>query len=308
MEPVEEINVAIIQMAPVFLNKEKTIQKLVAFIEDIPDASIITWGESLIPGYPQWLAMTGGAKFNDADQKKAYATYWKNSIDLASNDLKPLFDIARAKSTYLIGGITERAGGSLFCTLITIGPNGKLLGRHRKVKPTYEERLVWADGDGKGLRTYNTPFGKIGGLNCWENWLPMARAALHVQGEFIHVSVWPGNLSLTEKISQFTAIEGRMYVMASSAILRGSDFDHLDLSDFPMRDIMANHQIIKNGGSMIVDPTGKVVSGPLLNEEGILQTTLYLDRILEERQNFDYSGNYSRWDLFSYPLNKGSHT
>ncbi|RMG26973.1 MAG: carbon-nitrogen hydrolase family protein [Methanobacteriota archaeon] len=300
----EKTDVAIIQMAPIFLNKEETISKLITFIDKTEGASIVTWGESLIPGYPQWLAMTGGAKFNDPDQKRAYSTYWKNSIDLNSDDLNPLLEAAKRNSAYLVGGITERSGGSLYCTLITIGPDGTLLGRHRKVKPTYEERLVWADGDSIGLRTYDTPFGKIGALNCWENWLPMARASLHAQGEFVHVSVWPGSLSLTENISKFTAIEGRMYVIASSAILRGSDFEHLDKDAFPMKEEMLQHDVIKDGGSMIVDPKGNIVAGPLLNEEGIIRGTLNLDTILEERQNFDYSGNYSRWDIFSYPLRK----
>lgn len=300
----EEIIVGIVQMSPVFMDKEKTIQKLVNFIDDGPDVDVLAWGESLIPGYPQWLAMTGGAKFDDEMQKRAYATYWKNSIDLKSKDLVPLFEVAKRKATLLVGGITEREGGSLYCTLITIGSNGELLGRHRKLKPTYEERLVWADGDGNGLKVYDTPIGKIGSLNCWENWIPMARAALHSQGEFIHVSVWPGSLQLTQDISRFAAIEGRLFVIAASGILRGIDFDHLSEKDFPFKKQMANQAIIKNGGSMIVDPRGDVIAGPLLNEEGIITAKINLEKILEERQNFDYSGHYSRWDVFSDPLRK----
>ncbi len=298
----EQIQVSILQIAPVFLNKERTIQKLVQYIKKAKSSDIVVWGESLIPGYPQWLAMTGGAKFNDPDQKKAYSTYWKNSVDFESNDLVPLFEVAKETGTMLIGGLTERSGGSLYCTYVVIGQDGRLLGRHRKIKPTYEERLVWADGDASGLTVYSTPMGKIGALNCWENWIPLARASLHSQGEFIHVSLWPGSLSLTENISIFSALEGRMYVLAASGFLRGQDFSHLSEEEFPMKAQMAGQDIIKNGGSLVVNPRGEIIAGPLLNEEGILTAVLDLNTILEERQNFDYSGHYSRWDIFNRPL------
>ncbi len=249
--------------------------------------------------------MTGGAAFDDADQKRAFATYWKNSIDPSSSDLLPLQQVAKEKKAMLMGGITERSGGSLYCTLIAIDSDGNLIGRHRKLKPTYEERLVWADGDASGLKTYAGPIGRIGGLNCWENWIPLARAALHCQEEFVHVSVWPGSLQLTENISKFSAKEGRMYVVAASGVLTGDDFTHLSDQEFPMKKVMESQKgHIKNGGSLIVNPKGEIIAGPLLNKEGMLSAELNLETILEERQNFDYSGHYSRWDVFNQPLRK----
>ena len=203
----------------------------------------------------------------------------------------------------LMGGVAERDGGSIYCTLLTFGPDGCLLGRHRKVKPTFEERLVWADGDGHGLKTYPFKDTRIGGLNCWENWLPLARASLHQQGEMIHVALWPGSHGLTKDISRFMALEGRSWVVSTSGLVRSKDFDHLSLDDFPMRDIlMAKMDSWQNGGSIIVNPKGEVVAGPLIDEEGISYADIDPQMAVEERQNLDISGHYSRWDIFNKPL------
>jgi nitrilase len=143
----------------------------------------------------------------------------------------------------------------------------------------------------------------VGGLNCWENWLPMARSALHLKGETVHVAVWPGSHGLTHDISRFMALEGRSWVLSTSGLLRSEDFSHLSLDDFPMRDLMmARDEPWQNGGSMIVNPKGEVIAGPLINEEGIIYGNLDPVMALEERQNFDISGHYSRWDIFNKPL------
>jgi nitrilase len=171
------------------------------------------------------------------------------------------------------------------------------------VKPTYEERLVWADGDGSGLKVFESPAGKIGGLNCWENWIPYCRAALHEQGEMIHVSVWPGSMALTKNISRFMAMEGRSWIISASGMIRNIDFNHLNAEDFPMKQkMMENRDIYQNGGSMIVNPKGKIVAGPLIDKEGILYAEISLEMVIEERQNFDYSGHYSRKDIFDFSI------
>jgi nitrilase len=211
--------------------------------------------------------------------------------------------LASELSVMLMGGVAERDSGSIYCTLLTIGKDGALLGRHRKVKPTYEERLVWADGDGVGLRTYPLKNIKVGGLNCWENWLPLARAALHLQDEILHVGVWPGSLRSTQDISRFAALEGRSWVIAVSGLIRPTDFSRLKEDEFPMKQVMvSSDKSWQNGGSLIVDPTGKVVADPLLDEEGILYTDIDPMLAIKERQNFDISGHYSRFDIFNKPL------
>ena len=300
------IRVAAIQIAPIFLSKEETWNKLETFIRDAKanDAELVTWGETLIPGYPFWLSPSGGARFNDADQKTAYATYWRESIQLDGDPiLEKMKSLAHELEIMFMGGIAEKAGGSIYCTLLTIGPDGKVMGRHRKVKPTYEERLVWADGDKIGLKPHLLKETKIGGLNCWENWLPLARAALHMQGELVHVAVWPGSLRNTQDITRFIALEGRSWVISVSGLSRPTDFSHLTESDFPMKSVMeSSKENWANGGSVIVDPTGEIVSGPLVDEEGVIYADLDPSIVIQERQNFDISGHYSRFDIFNKPL------
>ena len=300
------IRVAGVQIAPVFLNAYETWKKLEGFLREAKSkgAELVTWGETLIPGYPVWLSHSGGARFDDLDQKTAYATYWKEALNL---DSSPIIDemksLASELEIMLMGGIAERGGSSIYCTLLTIGQDGTILGRHRKVKPTYEERLVWADGDGLGLKTYPLKDIKVGGLNCWENWLPLARASLHIQGETLHISVWPGSERNTKDITRFIALEGRSWVVSVSGLLRPTDFDHLKEEEFPMKDIMESHrESWMNGGSVIVNPKGETVAGPLIEEEGIIYADIDPLLAIQERQNLDISGHYSRFDIFNKPL------
>jgi nitrilase len=300
------IRVAGIQIAPIFLNAKATWHKLETYIREAKanDAELVTWGETLIPGYPIWLSPSGGARFNDSSQKAAYATYWREAIRLdESLILKKMRALASELGMMFMGGIAEKDSGSIYCTLLTIGKDGSILGRHRKIKPTYEERLVWADGDGIGLRTYPLKNINVGGLNCWENWLPLARAALHLQNEILHIGVWPGSLGLTQDITRFIALEGRSWVISVSGLIRPTDFSHLKEDDFPMKQVMESHnRSWQNGGSIIVDPTGNVVAGPLVDEEGILYAEVDPMLAIRERQNFDISGHYSRFDIFNKPL------
>jgi nitrilase len=299
------IRIASIQIAPVFLNAQKTWKKLANKIVEAKsnEVDLVTWGETLIPGYPQWVSPSGGARFNDAEQKKAYAKYWQEAIKLDNSEIIiEMKTLAKKLNIMMMGGIAEKFGGSIYCTLLTIGQDGDILGRHRKIKPTYEERLVWADGDRLGLKTYNLKNIKVGGLNCWENWLPLARATLHLQEEILHVAVWPGSLGSTKDITRFIALEGRSWVVSTSGLIRPTDFSHLDESSFPMKGIMENRtDSWQNGGSMIVDPTGKIVAGPLIDEEGILYADIDPLLAIQERQNLDISGHYSRFDIFNKP-------
>lgn len=299
------IRAAGIQIAPVFLNAEETWKKLESYIREAKSngAELVTWGETLIPGYPAWLSPSGGARFNDSDQKTAYSTYWREALTLDGPIVGKMKSLAQELGIMLMGGIAEKDGGSIYCTLLTIGEDGSLLGRHRKVKPTYEERLVWADGDGIGLRTYLLKDVRVGGLNCWENWLPLARASLHIQGELIHVAVWPGNLRNTQDITRFIAREGRSWVISVSGLLRPSDFFHLTEDEFPMKGEMeSSDKNWMNGGTVVSDPTGQFLAEPLVDEEGIVYADMDPKTAIEERQNFDISGHYSRFDIFNKPL------
>jgi nitrilase len=299
------IKAASIQIAPVFLNAYRTWKKLEEKIREAKEkgAELVTWGETLIPGYPIWVSPSGGARFNDKDQKKVYSKYWEEAIKLDNSKIiEEMKKLAKETEMMFMGGIAEKDGGSIYCTLLTIGGDGEIKGRHRKLKPTYEERLVWADGDRFGLKTHDLKNFKVGGLNCWENWMPLARVALHLQEEIIHVAVWPGSSKLTEDITRFIALEGRSWVLSTSGLIRSTDFTHLNENVFPMKKIMESRSTSwQNGGSMIVDPKGKVVQGPLIDKEGILYADVDPLIAIQERQNFDISGHYSRFDIFNKP-------
>lgn len=303
------VRVAGIQIAPVFLDSKKTFEKLSGYIRDAHEneAKLVSWGETLIPGYPFWLGASGAAKWNDADQKKTFSTYWREAIDLTNSEiLTEMKELAKELKIMMMGGIAEKSSGSTYATLITINEEGKLINRHRKMKPTYAERLVWADGDGLGLNTVPFQGYKIGGLNCWENWIPYARAALHKQNELLHVAVWPGNDVVTRDITKFIAMEGRYWVLSVSGLIRTEDLIHLSEKEFPVRKLLnleaKKGKFWQNGGSVIADPKGNYLDKPLTEKEGIIYADIDFLTAIEERQNFDYSGHYSRFDIFNDPL------
>jgi nitrilase len=173
---------------------------------------------------------------------------------------------------------------------------------HRKLVPTYEERLTWSPGDGHGLRTHRLGTFTVGGLNCWENWLPLARAALYGQGEDLHVAVWPGGVHNTQDITRFIAREARSYVLSVSGLMRISDIP----DDTPHRSAIRsnNSEIFANGGSCIAAPDGSWVVEPIVGEEKLIVATIDHQRVREERQNFDPAGHYSRPDVLQLSVNR----
>lgn len=289
------MRLAVLQVAPVFLDAWATWEKIKAMaLKAIQDgAEVIVWGESLIPGYPNWPSLDTSDM-----QEPVYALYWDQAVTLDGPLVADIKDFAKRNNVMIIGGVAERESGSTYATILTIGQDGELLGRHRKLKPTWKERLVWADGDGLGLRTHDTKIGKIGSLNCWENWLPLARAALHQQGEFVHVAVWPGNDNLVKDITRFIALEAKSWSIAACGLLRSSDMAHLSEEDFPIKAAMMNfRETWQNGGSRIIAPNGDVVAGPLFDEEGIIAADLSAKDVVSARQLMDSSGHYSRSDV-----------
>jgi nitrilase len=297
------LKVAAVQMSPVYLDARGTWEKLEGRIREAAanGAELITWSESLIPGYPNWTTISTGD-----DQKRVYARYWREALRLDGSIVMEMRKLGAALGVMLMGGIAEQQGGSTYCTLLTIGPDGEIWGRHRKLKPTWRERLVWGDGDGEGLMTHPTKIGRVGGLSCWENWIPLARAALHQQEEMLHIATWPGKLDLTKDITRFMAIEGRSWVMSVSGVLRASDWEHLSDDEFPLKEAMSQRKLWQDGGSMVVSPTGDVVAGPLVGEEGILYADVDPGVVIEERQVLDCSGHYSRGDVLRLEIRRGA--
>ena len=296
------------QISPVWLNREKTIEKISASIEDAAKqgCELVVFGEALLPGYPFWISLTGGAEWNSPVQKELHAHYMRNAIRVEANDLEGICRLAENHSIAVYLGIVERAkdrgGHSLYCSLVYIDAGGKIKSVHRKLQPTYDERLTWSPGDGHGLQVHSLKQFTVGGLNCWENWMPLSRTALYGLGEDLHIAVWPGSERNTKDITRFMALESRSFVISVSSLMRREDFPadtpHLDM-------IMANAPaILADGGSCIAGPGGEWIVSPVIEKEGLITATLDFNRVLEERQNFDPAGHYSRPDVTRLIVNR----
>ena len=267
-------------------------------------AELIVFPETWIPGYPAWLDVCRDAALWDHPPVKAvYGRMAENSVAVPGAALASLAGIAREAHATLVLGISERvdAGpgrGTLYNSLLTIGPDGRLLNHHRKLMATYTERLVWGSGDGEGLRAVDTPAGRVGGLICWEHWMPLARQALHESGEDIHVAVWPTVKELHQVASRHYAFEGRCYVLAAGALMRASALPPA-LEPHPERITHADQWVLR-GGSAIIGPDGEYVVEPVYDEPGVLVAELDLGRIQEESMALDVTGHYHRPECFEF--------
>lgn len=268
-------------------------------------ARLVVFGEGVLPGYPFWVEHTDGAVFESALQKRLFAHYSDQAVEIGRGDIAPLCSAAAKAGIWALLGCIERdpvRGHSVFCSLVLVDDCGEIRNVHRKLMPTYEERLVWAQGDGAGLRTFALDRFRLGALNCWENWMPLARAALYAQGEDLHVATWPGNARNTEMITPFIAREGRNFALSVSALMRRQDIpDHCPDADLLRARLPAS---CADGGSCIAGPDGKWLIAPRVDEEVLLVAELHHARVREERQNFDPNGHYSRPDVLELRVNR----
>lgn len=308
MKEASSLKVGLAQIYPVWLNKEKTLEKIISYIEEAGsrECDLVVFGEALLPGYPFWLGLTSGSDFNSKMQKELHAHYARNSVQIEEGDLDPLCEAARLNRVAVYVGTIERAGNrgghSLYCSLVYINNNGEIKSVHRKLQPTYEERLTWSPGDGNGLQVHRMGNFTVGGLNCWENWMPLPRAALNGLGEDLHIAVWPGSIRNTEDITRFIAKEGRSFAVSVSGLMRIADFP----PDTPYRDEIVKNAVdpLTDGGSCVAGPDGEWILEPVVGKEGLFTAELDFNRVLEERQNLDISGHYSRPDVTQLVVNR----
>jgi nitrilase len=297
----ELLTVGLAQIAPIWLNREATLKKIIDYIERAAERQcrFVTFGEALLPGYPFWLELTDGARFNSPIQKDLHAYYLEQAVQIEAGHLDSVCEAAaKYKIAVMVGCIErpmDRGGYSVYCSRVFIGPDGAIGSVHRKLMPTYEERLTWSPGDGHGLRVHALDAFTVGGLNCFENWMPLSRAALYAQGEDLHVALWPGNLRNTEDITRFISKEGRCFTISVSALMRREDIPiHI-----PYRDKMLENcpDLLANGGSCIAGPDGEWILPPSVGNEVLLVATLDPREVRRERQNLDHAGHYSRPDV-----------
>lgn len=304
----DQLNVGFAQLAPVWLDRRRTLDKVVKAAEEAAanGCQLLAFGESLIPGYPFWIERTDGARFNDVRQKEMHAHYMQQAVQIDAGHLDPLCAVAAQNDMAVVVGVidrpSDRGGHSLYATLVHISGQGEIINTHRKLMPTYEERLTWSPGDGYGLRVHKVGPFTVGGLNCWENWMPLPRAALYALGEDLHIAIWPGNLRNTEDLTRFIAREARSYVLSVSGLMRPQDFPETTPL---LADILDGvPPFLANGGSCLAAPDGSWVIEPVVEQEALVQATIDHRRVREERQNFDPAGHYSRPDVTQLLVNR----
>jgi nitrilase len=302
--------VAVVQHPPVFLNLARSVERAVALTREAASqgAQVVVFPETWLPGYPVWLddAPTAGL-WDYAPAKALYQVLADNALTVPGPEFETLRALALETGVTLVMGAHERAGGTLYNTMLLIGGDGAYR-IHRKLMPTYTERLVWGMGDGSTLDALATPFGPVGGLICWEHWMPLARAAMHATREVIHVAQWPGVKELHLLASRHYAFEGQCFVVAAGAVLTRGEmldgFDSLALgSDHPARTLLDAipgdaGTVLLRGGSAIIAPDTTYVVGPVVGEATTLHAELDLRRITQGHLALDVDGHYARPDVF----------
>ncbi len=304
----DPVTAAIIQRSPVFLDLAASVDKAIALTEEAArnGARLITFGETWLPGYPAWLDHCSDvALWDHKPSKEVFARLRQNSVVVPSVETKRLAQLAGDHKLTLILGVNERVetgpgNGTLYNSLLTFDSEGGLVNHHRKLMPTYTERLVWGNGDGTGLTSVATAAGRVGGLICWEHWMPLARQALHIAGEQIHIAVWPTVHEMHQVSSRHYAFEARCFVLAAGLVMRVKDLPPefaapISLADKP-------ESFLLRGGSAIIGPNGRYIVEPCFDQETTIIAQLDLSAVDEERMTLDVSGHYNRPDIFDFQV------
>ncbi len=305
-----KVRVAAIQAAPVFMDRDRTVEKAVGLIGDAATkgARLVAFGETFVPGYPAWLDLCpGSAAWDSAPAKQAHARLVDNGVEIPGPATDRLAEAAREHGVIVVVGVHERVRtgpghGTLYNTQIIFGHDGSILSTHRKLVPTHAERLVWGRGDARGLEAVDTPIGRVGNLICWEHWMPLARQAMHESAEAIHVAAWPTVREMYLVASRHYAFEGRCFVLAVGQIIAARDLP-AEL-ERPAELQGRDDALVSSGGSCIIGPDGALLAGPVDGKEEILIADLDLTRIDEESMALDVTGHYNRPDIFSMKVRR----
>jgi nitrilase len=288
--------VAVVQAAPVVFDRERTIEKARDLAADAArrGAQLVQFPEAFVSGYPKGSTFGSVVGTRSMDGRAEYQRYWDSAVDVPGPATEALGQIARESRIHLVMGVIERDGGTLYCTALFFAPDGRLLGKHRKLMPTGCERLIWGFGDGSTMPVFDTPHGRMGAVICWENYMPLMRAAMYAKGVEIWCAPTADSRDTWIASMQHIAIEGRCYVLSCNQFARRSDFP----ADFPCTLGDDPQTVISRGGSCIVNPFGEIIAGPDFEGETIL--TAEIDRAMIARGKFDFDvvGHYARPDIF----------
>lgn len=295
------VRVAALQAAPALLDLPASLDRLEEWTRRAAkdEARLVAVGETWLTGYPEWLDESpGAALWGHAGAKAVFERLALNSVEVPGPAAERLAKLARGLKVTLVVGVHERAGRTLYNTQLTYGPDGTLARRHRKLMPTYHERLIWGQGAGDSLAAVPVDGARVGGLICWEHWMPLARQAMHDSGEEIHVAAWPGVQEMHQVASRGYAFEGRCFVLAVGSILRWKDMPP-ELPPVPEKAKDPDAFMIR-GGSAIIAPNGRYLAGPVFDEETVVVADCDLAEITRESLTLDVSGHYSRPDVFEF--------
>ncbi|MGW8121422.1 carbon-nitrogen hydrolase family protein [Roseivirga echinicomitans] len=306
----KKVTVGIVQSAPAYLNVEKSMQKVEVLLREAAakGAQLITFGETWFTGYPAWIDYCDEyARWDFQATKTVFARTHKHSLDVNGPEVKQIGKWAKELGVVVVMGINEKVAsgignGTIYNSLLTWNEKGELANHHRKLMPTHTERLIYGQGDGAGLQAVDTAFGRVGGLICWEHWMPLTRQTMHNSGEHIHVAVWPKVHEMLQVATRSYAFEGRCFAVGVGQIMSVKDIP----SDFklpPELEGKPDHMIL-NGGSCVYGPSGETILAPQWDVEGVFTAEVDLNKCYEERMALDVTGHYQRHDVFELTVNK----
>jgi nitrilase len=307
LEEKAPVRVAVVQASPVPMDSSATAKKTCRLIHDAAaeGAKLILLPEAFIPFYPFRLSFGLSMGNRTAEGRKLWSRYWNNAVTVPGPVTEIVGKAAKAAKAFVALGVVERdstySGGTLFCTLLYFGPDGRLLGKHRKLKPTAQERVLWGEGDGSTLPVFDTGFGRIGGLICWENYMPLARFAMYAKGIDIYLAPTADSRSSWQATIQHVACEGRCFVLSCCQYLTKSMLPH---DPEIQAELEGAPEVLSRGGSAIVSPLGGILAGPLFDKEGILTAELDMTTISQARFDMDVVGHYNRPDVFRLMVNE----
>lgn len=300
------IKVAVVQAASALFDKASSLEKACQLIKEASakGSKVVLLPEAFIPAYPRGFSFGMVVGSRSAEGRALWQRYWENALDMSGRDVQILGNAAKEAGVYLAIGVIERdgeySGGTLYCSVLYFAPDGSLLGKHRKLKPTAAERLIWGEGDGSTLPVFSTEVGKLGGLICWENYMPLARMAMYAQGVEIYLAPTADSRETWQATLRHIACEGRCFVLGCNQFVTKEMYP----SDLATIEELAHQpEVMCRGGSVIVSPFGEVLAGPLYDTEGILYADLDLTEITKARVDFDVVGHYARPDVFRLYIN-----
>lgn len=301
------VKVAVVQAAPVLFDREATVDKTCQLIAETAGkgSQLVLFPEAFIPAYPRGLSFGMVVGSRSPEGRRTWQAYWDNAVEVPSPATETLGTAVQDAGVYMAIGVIERdsqfSRGTLYCTLLYFGPDGQLMGKHRKLKPTAAERLIWGEGDGSTLAAFDTELGRIGGLICWENYMPMARMAMYGKGVELYLAPTADHRETWQATLRHIACEGRCFVLGCNQFVT-KDMYPSTLEG--VEELDGQPDVICRGGSVIVSPFGEVLAGPLYDQEGILYADLDMGEIVRGKVDFDVVGHYARPDVFQLIVNE----